>query len=215
MKTSANRDLFAYWTKRRGHRMAPERGDIEPDAIRHVLGDSFFLAAGTTSNSPFRLAGTRLCALFGRELKSESFFDLWSHADQAVMRKLMNVIVDEKVGVVAQATGRTTNGSPLVVNLELLLLPLLQRSPLDARVLGALVPVSVPFWLGARFVGSLELGALRHIGAPIEQSPARLIPSVNTLVQTAAPPIAASNAPVPRNGQNRSRFVVYEGGRTD
>lgn len=212
MKTSANRDLFAYWSKMRGNRMAPERGDIEPDAIRHMLGDSFFLATGTAANFPFRLAGTRLCALFGRELKSESFFNLWGPADQAVMRKLINAIVDEKVGVVAQVTGRTASGSPLVVNLELLMLPLLQRGPMDARVLGALVPVNAPFWLGARFVGALELGALRHIGAPIEQIPApRLVPGSSAVAPNAAVPTSS----IRQNGQNRNRFVVYEGGRTD
>jgi len=214
MKTSANRDLFAYWSKMRGDRLAPERGDIEPDAIRHMLGDSFFLTTGPSASFPFRLAGTRLCALFGRELKNESFFNLWGAADQAVMRKLIDAIVDEKVGAVAQATGRTIGGAPLVVNLELLMLPLLQRGPLDARVLGALVPVSVPFWLGARFVGSLELGSLRHIGAPIEEVRApRLVPSPTPL------PGNTLRRPAPvspeRNPQNRGRFVVYTGGRTD
>jgi hypothetical protein len=214
MKTSANRDLFAYWSKMRGNRLAPERGDIEPDAIRHMLGDSFFLATGQAASFPFRLAGTRLCALFGRELKNESFFNLWSPADQAVMRKLIGAIVDEKVGVVAQTTGRTIGGSPLLVNLELLMLPLLQRGPLDARVLGALVPVNVPFWLGARFVGSLELGTLRHIGTPLDEVPApRLVPT------SPAPVVPAARAPASaspeRNSQNRGRFVVYEGGRTD
>jgi len=196
--------------------MAPERGDIEPDAIRHVLGDSFFLAAGNAANFPFRLAGTRMCALFGRELKSDSFFNLWSQADQAVMRKLMNVIVDEKVGVVAQATGRTTIGSPLVVNLELLMLPLLQRGPMDARVIGALVPVSVPFWLGARFVGTLELGALRHIGGPADQIAApRLVSGLSVSSPSIADPVATPSSQAPRNGKNLNRFVVFDGGRTD
>jgi hypothetical protein len=211
MKTSANRDLFAYWDKVRGSRVAPERADIEPDAIRHILGDCFFLADGNAANFPFRLAGTRLCALFGRELKGDHFFNLWGRTDQAAIRKLMNAIVDEKTGLVAQATGRTTNGSPLVVNLELLMLPLLQRGPLDARVLGAIVPVTMPFWLGARFVGSLELGAMRHIGGAVDQIPApRLVPTQNPS------PVRPANSNLP-NGQNRSirsRFVVYEGGRS-
>jgi hypothetical protein len=203
MKTSAIRDLYEYWNKRRGQRVAPERGDIEPDAIRHVLGDSFFLAADASGSFPFRLAGTRLCALFGRELRSESFFSLWGKPDQPAVYNLMKVVVDEKIGVVAQAIGRTTEGSPLVVNLELLLLPLLQRGPLDARVLGALVPHSVPFWLGARFVGTLELGALRHVGPQLDRVPApRIMP--------AAPGTPAR--PARRVGQ---RFTVYDGGRTD
>jgi hypothetical protein len=208
MKTSANRDLFEYWNKRRGHRIAPERGDIQPDAIRHVLGDSFFLSADDASKFPFRLAGTRVCAMFGRELKNDSFFNLWGKSDQAALRKLMNVVVDEKVGVVAHATGRTTDGGPLVVNLELLLLPLLQRGPLDARVLGTFVPLTTPFWLGTKFVGPLELGALRHVGPTVDRVPAP--PLVVSTPITTAP-----SAPTHQNGLKRRGLVVYEGGRRD
>ena len=71
MKHPSSRDLYAYWNERRGSRLAPERADIEPSAIRQVLGDTFVLAADSVAQHPFRLAGTRLCALFGRELKSE------------------------------------------------------------------------------------------------------------------------------------------------
>ena len=41
MKHPSNRELFDYWNERRGERLAPERADIEPAAIRHVLGDTF------------------------------------------------------------------------------------------------------------------------------------------------------------------------------
>jgi hypothetical protein len=203
MKNPANRDLFAHWNERRGQRIAPERGDIEPNAIRHVLGDSFFLANDSAANFPFRLAGTRFCALFGRELKNESFFNLWDQADQLTLRKLMAAVVDEKIGFVAHATGRTTDGAPLVVNLELLVLPLLQRGPLDARVLGALAPMTVPFWLGARVVGTLELGMLRHIGPAIDRfSAPRLV-------------TGDQDGQIQPVGQTRGKLVVYEGGRTD
>ena len=195
MKHPANRDLFAYWNARRGHRAAPERGDIEPNAIRHVLGDSFFLAADHAANYPFRLAGTRLCALFGRELKSESFCNLWEKSDQLTMRKLITMVVDEKVGVVASAIGRTIDGAPLVVNLELLLLPLLRRGPMDARLLGALAPLTAPYWLGAKVIGPLELGMLRHIGPAVDQVP--------------APRLVAGA----QSGQIRRGLVVYDGGR--
>lgn len=202
MKTSGNRDLFEYWNRRRGHRLAPERGDIEPEAIRHVLGDTFFLAADAAGSYPFRLAGTRLCALFGRELKSESFFALWSRADQSAINNLLKVVVEEKIGVVAQAIGRTTEGI-YALDLELLLLPLMQRAPLDARVLGALAPHQVPGWIGARVLAPLALGTFRHLGSRLEQAP---------VFRPVAPKAKAS---MRQRGEQRRRFVVYEGGRTD
>src|SRR6188474_1899724 len=72
MKHPSNRELFDYWNERRGERLAPERADIEPSAIRHILGDTFVLEVSGIESHLFRIAGTRLCALFGRELKSES-----------------------------------------------------------------------------------------------------------------------------------------------
>ena len=138
MKHPSNRDLYAYWNERRGSRLAPERADIEPNAIRQVLGDTFVLAADGIGHHPFRLAGTRLCALFGRELKSESFIKLWERSGQTAMRELLAVVMEEKTGVVASVTGSTADDSILAVNLELLLLPLSHQSKAEARVLGAL-----------------------------------------------------------------------------
>ena len=73
MKHTSTRELFAYWDRRRGRRPAPERGEIEPGPIRRVLGDTFILSFDEPAGHPFRLAGTRVCALFCRELKGEGF----------------------------------------------------------------------------------------------------------------------------------------------
>jgi hypothetical protein len=200
MKTSGNRDLFEYWNRRRGHRLAPERADIEPAAIRHLLSDTFFLTADAAGTFPFRLAGTRLCALFGRELKTESFFNLWKESDQPTLRHLLGVVIEEKIGVVAQATGYTAEAI-FPINLELLLLPLLQRTPLDARVLGGLVPHGAPHWIGTRSIDRLALGAFRHVGSRLEEAP---------IFRSLAPKAAV---PVRQNQELRRRFVVYEGGR--
>ena len=106
MKHSASRELYTYWDDRRGQRSAPERSDIEPGAIRHVLSDSFILAAGDTATGcPFRLAGTRVCALFGRELKGESFVELWDAAVRRTIADLLAILVDEGVGTVAGVLG--------------------------------------------------------------------------------------------------------------
>ena len=78
MKHAASRELYAYWEEKRGTRPAPERAEIEPGAIRGVLSDAFILALDRRAGHPMRLAGTRVCALFDRELKGEPFLTLWS-----------------------------------------------------------------------------------------------------------------------------------------
>jgi hypothetical protein len=188
MKHAASRELYAYWEKRRGKRAAPERGDIEPGAIRQVLSDAFILALDGRTGYPFRLAGTRVCALFGRELKGERFIGLWAAASQTVVSDLLAISDSERVGTVAGVTAHNAEGEP--IDLELLLLPLSAGRPSLARTIGILAPLKIPTWLGSSPIGALTLGSRRHIGASVDT---RLLPRFLT----------------PGHG----RLVVHEGGR--
>jgi hypothetical protein len=195
MKHPSIRELFDYWNERRGERLAPERADIDPGAIRKVLGDTFVLDAAPGGNMPFRIAGTRLCAMFGRELKGEGFLKLWQRPGQTAIRELIAVVAEEKTGVVASVTGSTSDATLLPVNLELMLLPLAFQSRSEARVMGALAPLAAPYWLGAKAVGPLTLGMFRHVGAAVEE--------------IAAPRLRAAA------GRIRHGLTVYDGGRAD
>lgn len=195
MKHPSNRELFAYWNEKRGPRPAPDRAEIEPAAIRRLLGDTYVLEVDLNGSYPFRIAGTRLCALFARELKGESFIQLWQQPMQSVVRELMAVAVEEKVGLIASVTGSTADDTLLPVDLEMLLLPLGSHSRSEARVLGALAPLATPYWLGARSVGPLSLGQFRHVGDSIETTRS---PRLRAVV-----------------GRTRHGLTVYEGGRRD
>ncbi len=193
MKTAPARKLFAYWNERRGSRLAPERGDIEPGAIRGILGDSFIITYDMMADHPFRLAGTRVCALFGHELKGEAFAQLWDVASRKLVRELTAVVADEAVAVVAGVSAHTAEGSR--ADLELLLLPLYHRGKTHVRLLGVLAPLAVPYWLGAERVVALSLGATRHLG-----------PAVETI---AAPRLVKGDA----SSRVRHGLTVYDGGR--
>ena len=195
MKHSSVRELFDYWDERRGRRAAPERGDIEPGDIRGVLADTFILAFDAAASHPFRIAGTRVCALFGRELKGDAFVGLWTAESRPFVRDLLSVVAYETIGVVAGAQAAGSDGA--VLNFELLLLPLYHRGRTDARVLGALVPTKTPAWLGTSTLGPLELGTLRYLGAG---TAADAVPRV---------------APALANGRPRRGLTVYDGGRRD
>lgn len=193
MKHPSNRELFDYWNERRGERLAPERAEIEPSAVRQVLGDTFVLQVNGIDNHLFRLAGTRLCALFGRELKSKSFMKLWQRSGQTAVRELIAVVMEEKIRSVASVTGATSDDMLAPVNLEMLLLPLAYHSRGEARVLGALAPMAATYWLGAKAIGPLALGMFRHIGAAADTAP---------LFKAAA-------------GRLKHGLTVYDGGRAE
>jgi len=171
MRHAASQELYAYWQGRRGNRPAPERAEIEPGPIRQVLSDVFILALDRSAAHPFRLAGTRVCALFGRELKGEPFLELWDGTSRPIVADLLAIADDEQVGTIAGITGHAANGDS--VELELLLLPLAATRPNLARTIGVLVPFKTPAWLGAYPLGALTIGPHRHLGASIET---RLLP---------------------------------------
>jgi hypothetical protein len=194
MKHAATRDVFNYWNERRGRRPAPDRADIEPGRIRRALGDTFILAFDTGADHPFRLAGTRLCALFCRELKGQPFAGLWDETQRAALRELLAIVVKESGGVVAGATAMAAHGASL--DLELLLLPLIHGRDTHARVLGVLAPLVSPYWLGTQPLANLRLGTLRHLGPALEV--------------VSPPPLV----PMPDATEPRKGFVVHEGGRS-
>jgi hypothetical protein len=194
MKHPSIRQLVDYWNARRGRRPAPERGDIEPGAIRGVLADTFILSVEPRMGHPFRLAGTRVCALFARELKGEAFLDLWPAQRRKEMRDLLAIVAQESVGVVASVAGASADGA--AVSLELLALPLSHHGQTDARLLGALAPSEPPSWLGASAVVDLRLGTHRYLGPAVAPLPA-----------------PRSLAPVMPDGRARHGFVVYDGGQ--
>ncbi len=189
MKNPSTRMVFEYWNELRGERAAPERGEIEPGALRHALADTFML-----ENEPigpvFRLAGTRLCALIGSELRGRAFAALWPDVEaQGDMRRLVQTVMDETAGAVAGLSGETRTGAP--VYLELLLLPLRYRGRTHARVLGALSPALTPEWLGLDTLDSMRMISLRMLWP---NTPAQL-------------------APEPRQRMAPPKFMVLPGGR--
>ena len=193
MKHQSTRTVFDYWNKKRGTRAAPARADIDPTEIRHALGDTFMLAADFADQLRFRLAGTRVCALFDREIKGESIIDLWSEESRQSIEELLAVVTDEATGVVAGLTARTEDGAK--ADLELLLLPLAHVGHARIRAIGVLAPTVPPWWLGAKPVAALTLGTLRHTGIDADIS-------IAPRMTAAAPGSRVSHG-----------FVVYSGGR--
>ena len=120
------------------------------------------LAADFADEIRFRLAGTRVCALFAREIKGEAFSAMWSEQSRGEISHLLAAPTVEKVGTVAGITGRAEDGAE--VELELLLLPLAHNRQARIRALGTLAPLIRPYWLGEQPVAELEMHTVRHIG---------------------------------------------------
>ena len=188
MKHASTRLVAAHWNKVRGRRRVPERAEIDPSAIRGALCDTFILSHSPVSSLAFRLAGTRLCGMFGHELKGMDFADLWDEAHRTQIDMLATTVADEFVGVIGGAIGWTEEG--FSIDLEWLLLPLRHRGHSHVRLLGSLAPLDAPYWLGSSPIMTLALNGYRYTG----------------------PEVSNSGAVRDFGGRWRHGFRIYEGG---
>ena len=140
MKHPSNRAFFAYWDTKRGHARAPDRSDIEPSAIRELLGDIFVLSSSEATGYPFRVAGTRVCALFGRDLKDKSFSTLFSTDARREIEEIVAVVADDMLPAVAGVSATPERGA--TTHLELLLLPFNARAHEPISLTGLLAPMN-------------------------------------------------------------------------
>ncbi len=139
MKHPSSREFFAYWDDRRGAERAPDRSDIEPGPVRELLGDIFVLSYDPDGGHPFRVAGTRVCALLGHDLKGQGFPGLFTSGSRREIEDLIGIVAEELLAIVAGVTASAEDGSP--VHLELLLLPFNTRAHTPLSLTGLLAPL--------------------------------------------------------------------------
>jgi hypothetical protein len=166
MKHPSNREFFAYWDNKRGGARAPDRADIEPGAVRELLGDIFVLSYDAEAGYPFRVAGTRVCALLGRDLKDNSFSALFTPDTRREIEEIIAVVAEEMLGAVAGITATAQDGTP--AHLELLLLPFNTRAHTPISLTGLLAP----FRDAHSVLTDFKLTSFRYLAHP----PQRFVP---------------------------------------
>ena len=70
----------------------PARREVEPADIKSLLADTFILEADNLGDAIFRLAGTRLCGIYDRELKGISFPSLGASMYHHMVLKLLSAV---------------------------------------------------------------------------------------------------------------------------
>ncbi len=148
----------------RGARLSPEREEVDPLAIRHILADTMMLEADEARTFPMRISGTRLNALFLGEQKDRAFIDLFAPAERPSAAAMILSMLNGARPVVATLTAAPQGDEP--ATLELLLLPLRHRGKGKARILGALSPIASPSWLGLRPAPCLRMISMRFVEEP-------------------------------------------------
>jgi hypothetical protein len=138
MKHPSSREFFAYWDAKRGDARAPDRSEIEPGAVRELLGDIFVLSYDNDAGYPFRVAGTRVSALLGRDLKDASFSALFTKDGRREIEDIISYVAEEMLPAIAGITATSDDGT--TAHLELLLLPFNNRAHAPVSLTGVLAP---------------------------------------------------------------------------
>lgn len=204
LKHKTSETLFTYWNTVRGSRPTPRRFEIEPGKIASILPSTFILERLDPETFRFRLAGTRVCEMFGAELRGTNFLSGWAAADRmSLVRHLAALVKQGAVETIHMEAAPVARAS---TPFEVVLLPLRHTGEVIDRVLGALSPLDPPHWLG-----ELPLTAKRIIahelawptGTPLLREEERVVGDTPVLLPGRHSRIVRSD---------RRQFRVFEGG---
>ena len=146
MKQRTTQTLYAYWNDLRAGRIAPGRLEIEPSRISATLPETFMLERTDPASYHYRLAGTRLCEIFGTELRGTNLLAGWTASDRTAIAASLKSTCEQ--GAVTLLTIEAGADMIRRVQLEVIMLPLMHANNTMERVIGAMSALTSPHWLG-------------------------------------------------------------------
>jgi hypothetical protein len=188
-----SRHLFSHWEALRSERACPTREEFEFSAIKHQLPDMIVIDRDFLRNSfKYRLAGSRPCALFNRNLTGTDVMAGWDKFEADVIARHLNTVLNRKQPAIIRMRLTTDRGQ--VVAAEMIALPVYMRGSNRMQIIGGLFPFRAAQSLGHSAVVKQELMSARVIWTEHETE------SVDTQI----PPAAAKSM---RN------FTLIDGGK--
>jgi hypothetical protein len=161
MGHAVSMELYAYWNALRAGRAAPERNEIEPAAIRSVLADTFVLEFDAGAGFPFRISGSRINALFLRELRGLSFLRLWRDTDRHEIESIIQRVADRTQPYLLAAEASPAGMG--LLGIEVALLPLRHHGSTRSRILGSVAASAGADWIGLVGAGVATLISVKVV----------------------------------------------------
>ncbi|MGV3553212.1 PAS domain-containing protein [Rhizobium sp.] len=137
MQHKTTETVFNYFNALRAERSAPLRSEIDPAALKNVLPDIFILEKKRDGIVRFRLAGTRICLILGRELREHAFTEIWDEPVSHRMRLAADTVLANRSALEVAVTAFDDEGETMP--LEMLMLPLFSNEDHCDRIFGSLV----------------------------------------------------------------------------
>jgi hypothetical protein len=196
MRQKSSQDLFAYWRRLSGRRLAPDRGDLDPCVLRQISADTLILDRDQKDDFKITVCSLKIDALCWSEHPNVSFTALFLSSSTGEMRRTLRACADETAPFVAGLSG-TWSQQPNVL-MEAIFLPLIDENNSSKGLLCGLSKCGAEPMAARSRIDQMELATFRFLNAP---APDR-----------APPPARQETTPVNASGNDSRRlFNTYFG----
>jgi len=130
----ASRALFRYWESIRGEMSAPPRDWLDLTKVRNLIAHMFMIERVAGKGFVWRLAGTRVCDLWGTELTGKPVLAWGDSFEQQTVRLLFDSVIDRHQPCVLRFRLGSDSGASIAA--ELVAVPLRARSGQATFALG-------------------------------------------------------------------------------
>ncbi len=192
-----SRQLFRHWEMLRAERPCPTREEFDLAALKQIMPDMVVIERDFLRNSfKFRLAGTRVGALFQQTLTATNVMMGWDEFEvDVISRHLLTVINQQQPAVIRM---RLTTDRSQEIAAELLGLPVQMCNSHRIQIIGGVFPFRAAKTLGHTAVTRRQLVSARVIWTEHQAPLLRLQPDINQ----------------PQLRQTVRSFQLIDGGKT-
>jgi hypothetical protein len=171
----SSRMLFRFWEGSRAEKAAPRREDLDLKQVRQLV-PHLFIAEYDSHTRAFRwrLAGTGICQLYGRELTGGNMLAGWDHFEADTIGRFLAGTVRHLQPCLMRFRYHTDRGQ--VVGAELAGFPLTASDGRSTHILGGLFPFRETATLDHVGFTHYELAAARSIWTALLPSDTPQVP---------------------------------------
>lgn len=165
-----SRRLFSHWESLRAERAYPTREEFTFEPIKDLLPDLLILDRDHLRNSyRYRLAGSRVCGMFGKNLTSSDALSNWESFEKNIIAKQLNAaFVQFQPSLIRM---RLTTDTGQIVAVEFIALPIQLRGSDRMQLVGGMFAFRDSRNLGHSAIVAQELASARMIWTEFSIAP--------------------------------------------
>ncbi|MBL8905326.1 MAG: PAS domain-containing protein [Rhizobiales bacterium] len=156
-----SRAIFRHWEAIRGESPAPDRDDLDLRQLGQFVSWLFIMERSPrTGGYVWRLAGSKVCELWRRELTGSEVLTGWDRFEFETIQRLLNGVSKNLQPCTLRL--RLTTSLGRIIDVEVIALPMRARDG-SIHVFGGVLPFRDAEALGHERIASIDLSSARTI----------------------------------------------------